>query len=82
MTRTLGCFAMSSCPVERHFSMAFSLNGFFQVCFCVNQINIFDDYVPNDIRPFNIILKVVSLNIKLSITITHNQNDIPYCYDI
>ena len=82
MTRTLGCFAMSSGPVERHFSMAFSLNGFFQVCFSVNQINIFDDYVPNDIRPFNIILKVVSLNIKLSITITHNQNDIPYCYDI
>ena len=82
MTRTLGCFAMSSGQVERHFSMAFSLNGFFQVCFSVNQINIFDDYVPNDIRPLNINLKVVSLNIKLSITITHNQNDISHCYDI
>ena len=75
MTRTLGCFAMSSGPVERPFSMAFSLNGFFQVCFSINQINIFVDYVPNDIRPLNINLKVGSLNVKLSITNTYNQKD-------
>ena len=33
------------------------------------------DYVPNDIRPVNINLEVVSLNIKLSISIIHNEYD-------
>ena len=34
-----------------------------------------DDYVPNDIRPMNLNVEVVSLNKKLTISYIHNEYD-------
>ena len=55
-----------------------SLQDILQICsrfFSASKSLVLRDYVPNDMRSLNINLKVVSLKIKLSTTIIHNEYD-------